>query len=70
MLNVDLVLLPTIENMVFEKVRSRRYALVSLSFSCFKMVFGLLTKVVAFSIQVTIVKIWIPGFERLIKVIP
>lgn len=49
MLDAGFVLLPIIEDTVFQKTYSKKYVFVSLSSSGFKIIFALLTKVVVFN---------------------
>lgn len=68
-LHLGLVLLLTIENMVLQESCCKRYVFEFLCFCGFKVVLALLTKVVALYIQLTIVYIGIPRFERPIGII-
>lgn len=68
-LDKSLLLLPTIQDLVFQEIDSKKYTFMSLSFSNFKMVFTLLIETVIFYIQVTIVKIGILRLEQLIEIV-
>ena len=64
MLGPDLVLLPAIENTVFQKGHRKRYAFVALSPTGLEMVFALLTEIITFHVQIAIIEIWVPSLER------
>lgn len=68
-LHMSLVLLPPIENALFEEIYSKRVALVSWGPSWFKMILVLLNKVVVFHMQVTIIQVGILIFDRPIKIV-
>ncbi len=64
-----LVLLPTIENTVFQESCYKKYAFVSLCSRSFKIVFISLTKVVVLDMRVIIVQVGILRFDRSIRII-
>lgn len=64
-----LVLLPLIKNAVFQEAHSKKYAFVALDLGGFKIIFALLTKVVVLHVQIALVHIGHPMFERLMKII-
>ena len=56
--------------MIFQKPYSKKYALMALTSGKLKMVFALLTKVIALHIQMIIIEIGVPRFEKPIKFVP
>ena len=61
MFELGFILLPTIEDIIFQKQNIKRYALIIFGYSSLKIVFVLLTKVVIFYVQITIIKIRVLG---------
>lgn len=55
--------------MIFEELYSKRYVFVPLRSNNLKMVLALLIEVIVFYVQVTIVKIGVPGFKKFIKIV-
>lgn len=68
-LSMGLVLLSIIEDAIFSKACGKKYALMSLGPSSFKMGFTLLTKVVIFHMQIAIIKFEISRLEQPVRVI-
>ena len=66
-LNPVFVLLPAKKNPILEKKSCKRYALMALGPSCLKMVFALLTEVIAFYVQILIVQVRVLCFEGPVK---
>lgn len=64
MLGPGLLLLPAIENTVFQKGCCKRYACVMLGPSCLEMVFALLIEIIAFYFQIVKIEIWVPSLEK------
>lgn len=60
-----LMLLPTIEDIIIYKTSSIRYLFMSLKFYNLEIGFALLTKVVAFHLRITIMKLRILRLEKL-----
>lgn len=58
------ILLPVMENVVFEKSGRKKYALLSFLSHGFKVFLAFLTIIVGFHIRVTIIKIRVPYLER------
>lgn len=69
MLDPDLMLLPLVVNIIFQKVCSKEYMLVPYIFCDFEIILILLIKVVLFLIEFIIVKIRITRLEVLVKLI-
>lgn len=63
------MLLFKIEDIIFQKLYSKNFVLKFLGVSNFEIIFVLLTKVIVFHIQVTIILFKIFEFEKLIEVI-
>ena len=59
------ILLPSEVNTVIKKRCSKRYAIRAFSSSGSKMVFTLLTQVVAFHVGLTTIHVWEPSFQKL-----
>lgn len=70
MLARSLILLLIVEDGTFQKSYYKKYTLISFVFSNFTMILILLTKVVIFYIQVTIVQVGISRHEDLDKFAP
>lgn len=70
MFNPSFILLLLIENAIFQKNCYKRYAFVALSPSSFKMVFVLLTKIIAFYVQIAIIEVRVLGLEKSVQGIP
>ena len=51
------MLMPLIENAVFQKDRHKRYLFVAFGPGGLKMVFALLTEIIAFHMQIAIIEI-------------
>lgn len=62
-------MLLTIEDTVFKKTGSKKYAFVSLGPINFKIVLALLTKVVVFYVQITIRRFKVLGLERFVRMV-
>lgn len=56
------MLLPTMEDAVFQERSSKGYALMALGSGGLKVVLALLTEVITFHVRVAIIKIRVPGF--------
>lgn len=61
---LSLVLLPAIKNPVLQKGRRKKYAFMTFSPGSLKMVFTLLKKVIAFHMQIPIIKVGVPSLEK------
>lgn len=66
-LDLIYIILPMEENPVFKKRCYIKYMLVTLGSCRLEMVLALLTEVIAFYIQVSIVQAWISCFKRPVK---
>lgn len=66
--DLGLILLPTKKNSIFQEAICKRYMFNAFGSDCFKMIFALLTEVVALFMQVTIKQVRISSFERPIEI--
>ncbi len=62
-----LMLLPAMEDAVLQEGRRKRYAFVALGSVGLKVIFALLTKIIAFQVRVAIMEIRVPGLQRPIQ---
>ncbi len=62
-----LMLLPAMEDAVFQERRCKRYAFVALGLGGLKVILALLTKMIAFHVRVAIIEIRVPGLQRPIR---
>ena len=62
-----LVFLPAIENAIFQKSRHKKYAFVAIGANGLEIILVLLTEVIVFHVQILIIEIQVPSFERPIR---
>ncbi len=58
------MLLPAIEDAVFQEGRRKRYAFVAPGHGGLKVILTLMTKMIAFYMRVAIIEIRVPGLQK------
>lgn len=65
--NLLFVLLPQIQSFLLKEYTSKKNLLAALGFTCSKIVFALLYKIITIYVRVTFIKVWHPKFKSLLN---